>query len=101
VSDGQLEVEVHAGLAGVVLCVAGELDLASAGRLVDALRLLGPTQAVLVDASGLTFADLGGLRPLLERARSSRVAIANPPPILRRLVDVCGLDELLRLDGEG
>lgn len=93
--------QVTTGTEGetAVVTVAGELDIAAAGRLRDVLlRLLreGETPPLVVDGSGVTFVDSSGLAVLLMAARrweaaGSRVVLRNPSPTLTRIVDLTGV----------
>ncbi|MCU1664352.1 MAG: hypothetical protein QOI36_5864 [Pseudonocardiales bacterium] len=75
---------------GVHLLVGGELDLASADLLDEALRLLEIFPLTShIDLSGVTFADAAGLEPLAASARR-RARSALPP------LDVTGADRPVR-----
>ena len=85
-----------------VLVVAGELDLATAPQLADhALAVVESASGDLViDASGLSFCDSSGLTAfvrvtnrLAEQGR--RLAIAGPPPIVHRVLEISGLVEAI------
>ncbi len=87
-----------------VIAVAGELDLAVAGRsaaLIHQELRLGP-RALLVDAAELTFCAACGLTVLLD-ATASAVAAGVPFAIcgqrrpLQRPIDVLGLSPVLPL----
>jgi anti-anti-sigma factor len=82
-----------------VLHVSGELDLGTAPALRDALlRLLERDDVpnVLLDASGVTFADSSGLGVLLMGARRWKAeqrtfALRSPSQPLDRLLDLAGV----------
>jgi anti-anti-sigma factor len=83
-----------------VLVVDGELDLVTAPQLTSAaFDVVGAgARDVIVDAHALTFCDSSGLTAFVRianrlEARSGRLAIAGPPPIVRRVLEVSGLDE--------
>jgi len=78
--------------------VVGEIDLASAPRLGEALELHdGP---IIVDCSRLAFIDATGLGVLAKLSRDNGgVTLRNASPFLRKLVKVTQLDAALRLDG--
>ena len=86
-----------------VVRVAGELDLATAPQLRDALAGLSrPPALVVLDLERLTFADSTGLREMLvEHRRAARggyafvIAAASAP--LRRLFELTALDMTLVL----
>jgi anti-sigma B factor antagonist len=104
-SDGAQFAVVDAApgrVAGVV--VRGEVDIATAGALTDAIdaavRLSsGP---FLLDLTDVTFFDSSGLQALL-RARSRlagserRLALVCPPGAVRRVLEQVRLDELFAL----
>jgi anti-anti-sigma factor len=86
--------------------VSGELDMntvplllsrtAEAGRLHPAV--------VLLDLSGLTFADVAGLRAFQTAASSlglngTQLVLADPQPRIRRLLAMIGLDRKLEVRG--
>jgi anti-anti-sigma factor len=84
------------------LVVSGELDLATAPMLSDALAR--STQPVLVDLSNLTFIDSSGLNVLianaaaLTRARDRDVAVlVVPHGAVRRVFELTALDEVFEL----
>jgi anti-sigma B factor antagonist len=76
----------------------GELDLATAGGLADWLvTIAGST--VVVDLSDLAFLDCRGLGALVEArnridAQGDPFVLTHPAPVVRRMLEVLGLDEL-------
>ena len=48
------------------LRLAGELDMATADELLDAIRGRSQEEPITLDFSGVTFMDSSGLRSLLE-----------------------------------
>jgi anti-anti-sigma factor len=100
-----LRVEViHEG-AEAIITVEGELAQLTAERFVACVleALDTKPRSVTVDAQGVTFTDSSGLSAVL-RARGlafvDQVAfrIKDPPPQLRRLVQVSGTEDLLLPD---
>ena len=90
-----------------VLIVRGELDLATAGELclrIARLRDGGASPAIVVDLGELSFCDSTGLRGLLGEARESEICggrvrvVAPRASIVRRLFEVCGIDQVLTVD---
>ena len=83
-----------------VLRLAGELDYATAGQLADALREVAaqkPAQLV-VDAQDLEFADVAGLKPLLDmcsRMPRGAVQVRGARRPVARLLSVLELSDLL------
>lgn len=91
----------------VVVIAQGELDVASAPRLVDAMAELGgggSDGAVVIDMAGVGFMDSSGLRALLDcerscRDRGRRFALARPTDSVRRVLELVDLlDTLTVLD---
>ena len=83
-----------------VIYLSGELDLISAGQFSTAIdTALGthPTSLIL-DASNLTFMDSSGIVLLISATqRAAEVQVRNPTPIVRRLIELTGLSEVLRI----
>ncbi len=84
---------------GVVVTLAGELDLANASLLQKELD--GITRgggAVVIDLSGLRFIDSSGLHVLLRAERQLRAAggqlvLVHAPSAVRRVFELTGLDQ--------
>jgi anti-anti-sigma factor len=100
--DGHLTIEtsVDGGTANVRLI--GELDLDGTDKATEALVGHAGTDvnAVVVDASGLTFLDSSGLRVLLqarEQLKESNVALSleNATGPVQRVLEMTGTLELL------
>lgn len=100
-----LTVAVDRGRHAIQLTVDGALDHWSASDLRDELEGLlgeGRTQFV-VDVTGVSFVDCGGIRPLLEataaaRDRGGDVSVVGAGPRFRLVVDTLRLGPLLSLD---
>lgn len=78
----------------VVVAVAGDIDLSTAGRLAGtATPQLTPGARVVLDCSGITFMDSSGLSTLL-RLRlhagdtGAALALAAVPPHMARVLDL-------------
>ena len=86
----------------VVVCAFGELDLATAAAVRQALvdaGTPGPADVVL-DLSGVTFVDATGLAALLQAAEALRAAggdlrLASPSRMLRRMLRLLQLEQRL------
>ena len=97
-----LDVDVAHTAYGALVSIAGELDIATVPRLIDALAAepAATAGALVVDLAGVTFMDSTGLGELvkLEHAladRDGRLLIACPEGPARLLLDVTGLTEQL------
>jgi len=86
--------------------VEGEIDIATAGRLQDAIEPhMGPEQTIVLDLSRVEFMD-SSCASVLVHARGSLTAdggslvLRNPSTIARRLLSVTGIEFILADDGE-
>jgi anti-anti-sigma factor len=103
---GTLRTSVAAGESGPVVMLSGEADISSAGQLSDALtaQLSGGAQQLMVDVSGLSFADSASVRALVLAGRTLRerggtLVIARPQRAVARLLELMGVDEMLVVQG--
>jgi anti-sigma B factor antagonist len=101
----QLRVEVGYEGDGATITVEGELDHSTAERLMACIleALDTKPRSLTVDAHKVTFTDSTGVSALLRAhglAFVDQVAfrISEPPPQLRRLVEVSGTKDLLLPD---
>jgi len=81
--------------------VTGELDLATAPRLDEALSAL-TSDVVVVDLSGCTFLDSAGIRALVDTARSLGEAdrglrVVTSDAGILRLLEITGVDKLIQV----
>ena len=91
-----------------VLCVLGEVDIATAPLLWERLEpaiLAGP-EVLVLDLAGLTFIDSTGLTVLIRahkrlRDAGSRLVVRNPTVTVNRVLDVSGLDQVLEIEVDG
>jgi anti-sigma B factor antagonist len=95
VSDGALIIEV-----------AGEIDLHTATELQRSVDRLSPfPHPVTLDLSGVGFIDSTGIRALLAintratETTGQALRIANPTDGTRRLLELTGIDKILKLEG--
>jgi anti-sigma B factor antagonist len=90
--------------AQVVAHVTGEIDMATCGRLRDAIEPhLGSGQRVVLDLSGVTFMDsscLGVLEDAHTRltADGGSLILRNPSSVARHLISATGLTKLLAIE---
>ncbi|MFD8308388.1 STAS domain-containing protein [Streptomyces sp. NPDC059690] len=81
-----------------VVVAHGAYDLHSIGPLADALQTAAAKHArVVLDASGITFADSTFLNMLLSTHRMTDLRVAGPAPQLRRVLEMTGADTVLDL----
>jgi anti-anti-sigma factor len=86
-----------------VVRVRGDVDLATAPELSQALEPLGSTEQVTVDLSEVAFMDSSGLRVLLDFASHSRngnvpLRIASPSRTVMRVMEIVGMTELPQIE---
>jgi anti-sigma B factor antagonist len=101
-----LKASVAAGESGPVVMLSGEADLGSAGQLSDLLtaQLAGGVQRLMVDVSGLRFADSASVRTLILAGKTLRdrggvLVLARPQRAVARVLELMGVDELLVVQG--
>ncbi|MCW3020144.1 MAG: anti-sigma factor antagonist [Solirubrobacterales bacterium] len=94
----QLQIEVRHDGGRAVLALVGELDMASADRLQQAIAddALHADTSVVLDLEGLQFIDSTGLRVILRalercRGRGQEFAITRGSPQVQRLLSITGV----------
>ena len=83
-----------------VVSLSGELDLSNTGHVRSYLddALAGGSERRVFDLSGLEFMDSSGIALLAAAAQRVReVEIREPPATVRRLLELTGLTEILRI----
>jgi anti-sigma B factor antagonist len=96
--------EVHRDGDAIVILVRGEVDIATAERLRDAIEPhLGPQQTIVLDMSGVEFMDSACLAVLVQArgtltADGGSLTLRNPSRAAHRLLTVLGLEGLLQAD---
>ena len=96
-------VEEHA-----VLAVRGEVDLLTAadfGAILDAVIDKG-YRSVVLDLEAMSFMDASGLRVIAQAARrlgpsGDVMTLRSPSAMVRRILDITGLAEAVRIEGIG
>jgi anti-sigma B factor antagonist len=97
-----LRIEASHDCTGTTITLAGEFDMTGTDRFWAFVSeaLAEDPKEITVDAQGLEFIDSSGLLALL-RARDAGLeagvpfAIRHPSAALRRIVELCGVAELL------
>ena len=86
------------------LRLVGELDIATTPRLNEYLSTLAQTHhgLIVIDLRQLTFLDSTGVRALVAADSYTRrdgwsLAIVKGPPQVQRILELCGLTEVLPL----
>ncbi|MFF7452171.1 MULTISPECIES: anti-sigma factor antagonist [unclassified Streptomyces] len=89
---------------GVVARVSGEMDYVTGPGLWEQISevLAGDTAFVVLDLSGVSFCDSAGLNLLLRADKEARLGgvelvLACVPQHLRRIVEMTGADQVLRI----
>ena len=86
-----------------IICLSGDLDMTSIRQVSGAIdaALDGRRGRVIVDASGLTYLDSSGVALMVRVSQMAQeVQVRNPTPIVRRLIQLTGLSEILRITDE-
>lgn len=92
--------------AGTVrIAAVGEVDMASAGRLGDAIAqalVHRQPRRIVVDLAGVTFMDSSGLNVLVScrgeaYAQGCELLLNSPAPAVHRILEVTGLLEIFGL----
>lgn len=99
----QLQIESRRESDRVVLSLTGELDMAHAPLLQEAVEApeMSDTKTVVLDLQGLTFLDSTGLRIILASReqcwrRGQEFAVTPGSQQVQRLLSVTGVGEHLR-----
>jgi anti-sigma B factor antagonist len=105
-TEEPLRWSVRCGAEGIDVALAGEMDLATSGPLAQALTEVLDTKPVTVrlDLAEVSFLDSSGIRCLVgaaERAAAvgGHLVVRNPTPMVLRVLELCGVDQLLLADG--
>jgi len=100
--EDQLDISIRREGDRVVVAMDGELDMASAPRLEEAVQSseLELDTTVVLDLQRLQFIDSTGLRAILslrERCdeRGQQFAVTRGSPQVQRLLDITGVSEHL------
>jgi anti-sigma B factor antagonist len=101
----QTQCRVSAIGGGHRVTVCGEVDIAAAPKLAEALVQF-PSGTVIVDLADVTFFDASGLRALLAAQRNierrkGRLIVEGTSAAVRKVFDIVGLDSSLHADSNG
>ncbi|HWM05208.1 MAG TPA: STAS domain-containing protein [Actinophytocola sp.] len=96
----QADVRLERHEPGLVLAVAGEIDLTTADRLrtIFDWAVQNARTVLVIDLSDVTFIGSMGLRLLLEthnQAKPRVVRIVAPHSVNRRAIEITSLDQVL------
>ncbi|MFE6412486.1 STAS domain-containing protein [Streptomyces sp. NPDC057837] len=81
-----------------VVAARGAYDMDSVTPLADALRSAAQKHPkVILDASGITFADSAFLNLLILTHQAATLRVVAPSPQVRRLCEITGVDSLLQI----
>ena len=102
--QGLLQIFVTRAGAAAVVTVVGDLDMTTAPQLDAELRALDDAR-VTVDLGRCTFLDSSGMHVLTRahkrmEARDGELLLRSPRPIVRRVLEFTGLDEILDIEPE-
>ncbi len=98
----RLRVSPDHASGGMVVCCSGELDLAGAADVREALEelLAAGGRPLVLDLTELRFLDSSGVAVLIRLANNFRpLRIRGAAPPVRRVIEVLGLADRLGLDG--
>ena len=90
-----------------IIYVQGEIDIATAGRLRDAIEPhMGPTQTIVLDLSGVDFMDSSCIKVLVQArgaltADGGSLVLRNPSVLAHRLLSLAGIEFILAEDTQG
>jgi anti-anti-sigma factor len=97
---------VRCGGDGIDVAITGEMDLATSEPLGRTLKRVLASKPVMMrlDLAEVSFLDSSGIRCLVgvaERAAEvgSHLVVRNPTPMVLRVLEICGVDQLLPAHG--
>jgi anti-anti-sigma factor len=100
-----LNVETAVGSEGMEIRCAGEIDVGSCAKLIDAFDRVfsGEVDAVRVDLRAVTFIDSTGIGCLLHGALTAEklgaAFVIVPGEAVKRFIDITGLGHPLEIAG--
>jgi anti-anti-sigma factor len=101
-TSGDFDVQVETLPTGTsVIRVAGEVDLATAPRLEEAISTVQPASHLVIDLLDCTFLDSSGVRLLASAGRAAseggRVRLVAVDPGVLRVLEISGIDTILEI----
>jgi anti-anti-sigma factor len=103
---GPLETRLYHNDFTRTLLVIGELDVATAPILEDAVdRAFDGPGVFRLDLSGLTFMDSAGARAIMHahntvESLGRRLVVLSPTPVVYRVLALTGLDQVIDIKSE-
>lgn len=102
--DGEFDVSVASRDGVHTATLSGELDIATAGRLTEALEALEPApgEQLVIDLASVGFMDSTGLRVLIAANRDAadtgyELVIVTGESPARRVLELTRMDEHMRV----
>jgi anti-sigma B factor antagonist len=103
-SEAEIKVaDDERGSGRLLVSISGELDIVTAEANEPAIAdiLARPGSGVDLDLTGLAFMDSSGLAVLVRLANTfGPLHVSGARPLVRRVIEVTGLQEILRLEDE-
>jgi anti-sigma B factor antagonist len=100
-----MDTDPRSAEAGVVLRVAGEIDIQTSPLLDDHLQrvLAEGASSITIDLDGVTFLDSTGLSVLITGLKRCQTGggdlrVVSPRPNVRRVFEITGLIEVFQID---
>ena len=101
-----LDIRVALTETGPMVVLSGEADMTTSTQLEDALnaQLAAATRILLVEVSGLRFADSAAIGAVAKaaralKARGGRLELLSPQPGLARTLTLLGVDQIMTVRG--
>jgi anti-anti-sigma factor len=96
-----MRIDTHVDSSGTqVVTLSGELDSSNAISLEATLAsiLAAHPRGLIFDLTDLGFMDSAGIAVLINTAAKTGVALRNPSPIIRRVLEATGLADVLPIE---
>jgi anti-sigma B factor antagonist len=97
--DQPLTVAVNETAVGTVVKVTGEVDMATAPLLHDAVLATPASQPVVLDLSGVGFIDSSGLRVLAQLVDAGyEITVTGASEPAKAIFAITGIDQVVKLE---